>query len=76
LVTGVIDSEFVVKGLRRSIYDHEPLRLTLSRQLDLPEIESVTVDREAVDARACRDCSLKERFSSTNPKRFPNLSDA
>jgi len=51
LVTSVIDSEFVVKGLRKSIYDHEPLRLTLSRQLDLPEIESVTVDREAVDAR-------------------------
>jgi hypothetical protein len=43
--------EYVFKGLQRSVHDHELLRLTLARQLDLPEIESVTVEREAIDAR-------------------------
>ena len=46
-----MDQEYIFKGLGRSIYNHEPLRLTLARQLDLPEIESVTVEREAIDAR-------------------------
>jgi len=43
--------KYVFKGLRRSVFDSEPLRLTLSRQLDLPEIDSVYVEREALDAR-------------------------
>jgi uncharacterized FAD-dependent dehydrogenase len=45
------DAEYVYQGLRKSVHDAEPLRLTLARQLDLPEIESVTVEREAIDAR-------------------------
>ncbi len=44
-------TEYVYRGLRRSAFDHEPLRLTLARQLELPEIERVTVEREAIDAR-------------------------
>ncbi len=45
------DAEYLFQGLRKSVHDAEPLRLTLARQLDLPEIESVTVEREAIDAR-------------------------
>ena len=43
--------EYIFKGLRKSIHDGEPLRLTLANHLDLPEITSVTVEREALDAR-------------------------
>ena len=43
--------EYLLRGLRKSIYDAEPLRLTLARRLDLPEIDQLTVEREAIDAR-------------------------
>lgn len=43
--------EYLFKGLRKSIYDAEPLRLTLAHRLDLPEIDRVAVEREAIDAR-------------------------
>ena len=45
------DQEFLYRGLRRPVSDHEPLRLALARELELPEIASITVDREAIDAR-------------------------
>jgi uncharacterized FAD-dependent dehydrogenase len=45
------DQEYLYRGLRRSVSDREPLRLALARELDLPEIESVTIEREAIDAR-------------------------
>ncbi len=44
-------TEYIFKGLRRSVFDSELLRQTLARQLDLPEIDQVTVEREALDAR-------------------------
>ena len=43
--------EYQFKGLRKSIYGAEPLRVTLANRLGLPEIERVVVEREAVDAR-------------------------
>jgi hypothetical protein len=43
--------EYIYKGLRRSVYDAEPLRQTLARHLDLPGIDRVEVEREAIDAR-------------------------
>ena len=43
--------EYTFKGLRKSIYDAEPLRATLAKMLDLPRIEDITVEREALDAR-------------------------
>jgi uncharacterized FAD-dependent dehydrogenase len=43
--------EYVFKGLRKSIYDSEPLRLTLAHRLDLPDVDRVTVERESIDAR-------------------------
>jgi uncharacterized FAD-dependent dehydrogenase len=45
------DQEYLYHGLRRPISDHEPLRLALARELNLPEVESVTIEREAIDAR-------------------------
>jgi uncharacterized FAD-dependent dehydrogenase len=50
-VRAMNDSEYLYQGLRKSVHDPDPLRLTLARELDLPEIESVTVEREAIDAR-------------------------
>ena len=43
--------DYIFKGLRKSIFDHEALRLTLAQRLELPDIEWVTVEREAIDAR-------------------------
>jgi uncharacterized protein len=43
--------EYVYRGLRRSIFDSEPLRKTLAAQLDLPDVDAVVVERESVDAR-------------------------
>ena len=45
------DQEFLYRGLRRPVSDHEPLRQALARELGLPEVASITVDREAIDAR-------------------------
>lgn len=45
------ESEYLYQGLQKSVHDPEPLRVTLARQLELPEITSVTVEREAIDAR-------------------------
>ncbi|MBC7236023.1 MAG: hypothetical protein H5T69_09285, partial [Chloroflexi bacterium] len=44
-------AEYLYRGLRKSIYDQEPLRLTLIHELDLPEIERVIIERESIDAR-------------------------
>jgi uncharacterized protein len=44
-------TEYIYRGLRRSVLDEEPLRLTLVNELDLPEIDKVTVERESLDAR-------------------------
>jgi uncharacterized protein len=44
-------NEYIYRGLRRSVLDEEPLRLTLVNELDLPEIDKVTVERESLDAR-------------------------
>jgi len=43
--------EYLFKGLRKSITDGEPLRQTLAHHLDLPDIDAVIVEREAIDAR-------------------------
>ncbi|NLE76355.1 MAG: NAD(P)-binding protein [Chloroflexi bacterium] len=43
--------EYLVQGLQRSVFDAEPLEATLARHLDLPEVQAVTVEREALDAR-------------------------
>ena len=43
--------EYVYKGLRRSIFDAEPLRQTLAQELDLPDVDAVVVERESIDAR-------------------------
>jgi len=50
-VTNLQEAEFVFRGLRKSVYDRESLRQTLSRELDLREIDRVMVMREAIDAR-------------------------
>jgi uncharacterized FAD-dependent dehydrogenase len=43
--------EYLYQGLTKSIYDHESLRQTLAQHLDLPHIDAVEVEREALDAR-------------------------
>jgi len=43
--------ECIYRGLRKSIYDSEPLRVTLARALDLDAVDRVIVEREAIDAR-------------------------
>lgn len=43
--------EYEFKGLRKSIYDEEPLRLTLQGRLGLSSVEAVRITREAIDAR-------------------------
>ena len=43
--------EYIFKGLRKSVYDSEPLRQTLARQLDLPQVDRIVVERESIDAR-------------------------
>jgi uncharacterized FAD-dependent dehydrogenase len=45
------DQEYLYRGLRRPISDREPLRQALARELHLPEVESITIEREAIDAR-------------------------
>jgi uncharacterized FAD-dependent dehydrogenase len=45
------DQEYLYRGLHRPISGREPLRMTLVRELNLPEVESVTIEREAIDAR-------------------------
>jgi len=43
--------EYLYRGLRQSIYDHEPLRKLLQQELGIPDIEWVQVERQALDAR-------------------------
>lgn len=43
--------KYAYQGLRKSITDAEPLRVTLTQELDLPEIDAVVVERESIDAR-------------------------
>ena len=37
--------EYLFKNLQRSVHEQESLRASLVRQLELPEVESVTVER-------------------------------
>jgi uncharacterized FAD-dependent dehydrogenase len=70
------EGEYLYRGLRRPVSDREPLRQTLARELRLPEIESVTVEREAIDARrppdVCYVYNLRFRVSRVTP-RFQQL---
>ncbi len=50
-MSNTVEREYIYKGLQRSVHEQEPLRATLARHLELPEIENVTVEREAIDAR-------------------------
>ena len=45
------DQEYLYCGLRQSVYDQQSLHAALVKELDLPQIERVTVEREAIDAR-------------------------
>lgn len=45
------DNQYIFKGLRRAVHEAEPLRTTLARELGLPDIAEVTVERESIDAR-------------------------
>jgi hypothetical protein len=43
--------EYLYQGLRRSVFEVESLRQSLVRTLELPEVDAVSVEREALDAR-------------------------
>ena len=43
--------EYLYQGLRQSVFDHTSLRDVLARELDLPDIASLAVERETLDAR-------------------------
>jgi hypothetical protein len=67
-----VGTEFIYRGLRRSVLAREPLRLALAQQLDLPEIEGVSVERESIDARRKPDVAyvynLRFRVSRVTPR--------
>lgn len=68
--------EYLYKGLRRSIHESESLRQTLARALELPDIDAVHVEREALDARRKRDIVqvYNLRFTvSRQTERLPQL---
>ena len=64
--------EYLYKGLRRSIYDSEPLQQALARKLGLSGIDRVIVDREALDARRKTNLvhvyNLRFSIDSANPR--------
>ena len=64
--------EYLYKGLRRSIYDSEPLQQALARKLGLSGIDRVIVDREALDARRKTNLAhvynLRFSIDSSNPR--------
>jgi len=61
--------EYIFKGLRRSVHESEPLRTTLARELDLADIDRVTVERESIDARRKPDVAYvyNLRFTVSRP---------
>lgn len=61
--------EYIFTGLRRSVHDVEPLRTALARELDLPEIDKIIVERESIDARKKPDVAYvyNLRFTVSKP---------
>ncbi|MFP3896514.1 MAG: NAD(P)/FAD-dependent oxidoreductase [Anaerolineales bacterium] len=65
--------EYVYGGLRKSIYDSQSLRRALARRLDLPEIETVTVERESLDARRKNNIAHVYNLRFTVSRETPRL---
>lgn len=67
--------KYVYRGLRKSIYGSQSLRQALVRRLDLPEIETVTVERESLDARRKSKIAYVYNLRFTVSRETPRLGE-